>query len=164
MLTVALTMAGCSGGGDSGSGTSSAASATNGQALVSMTDAAGDLLSYLVDVKSLTLTRRDGTIVETLPLTTRVNFADYVSMTEFLSPPRFPPGSYVSASLRLDFSAADLEVEGATGNAVSVPVANIRDGRGNPITTLDVAVTFDNRRAVVISPGISAHLTLDFNL
>jgi len=164
MVTVALTMAGCSGGGDSGSGASSAASATNGQALVSMTDAAGDFLSYMVDVQSLTLTRRDGTVVETLPLTTRVNFADYVAMTEFFTAATIPSGSYVSARMRLDFSAADLEVEDATGNAVSVPIANIRDGQGNPITTLDVAVTFDNRRALVIAPGIPAHLTLDFNL
>ena len=163
-ITAALTLAGCSGGGDSGSGTSSPASATNGQALVSMTDAAGDFLSYTVDVQSLTLTRRDGTVIETLPLTTRVNFADYVAMTEFFTAATIPSGTYTSARMRLDFSAADLEVEDATGNAVPIPVANIRDVQGNPITTLDVAVTFDNRRALVIAPGIPAHLTLDFNL
>jgi len=163
-MTVALTVAGCSGGGDSGSGTGSTASATNGQALVSMTDAAGDFLSYTVDVQSLTLTRRDGTVIETLPLTTRVNFADYVAMTEFFTAATIPSGTYTSARMRLDFSAADLEVEEATGNAVPIPVANIRDVQGNPITTLDVAVTFDNRRALVIAPGIPAHLTLDFNL
>ncbi|HSS30645.1 MAG TPA: hypothetical protein VLL06_06475, partial [Nitrospiraceae bacterium] len=31
-------------------------------------------------------------------------------------------------------------------------------------TTLDVVVTFDHRRALMIAPGIPAHLTLDFNL
>jgi len=163
-ITAALTLAGCSGGGDSGSGTGSTASATNGQALVSMTDAAGDFLSYAVDVQSLTLTRQDGTVVETLPLTTRINFADYVAMTEFFTAATIPSGSYISARMRLDFSAADLEVEDATGNAVPIPLANIRDAQGNPITTLDVTVRFDNRRALVIAPGIPAHLTLDFNL
>jgi len=163
-ITAALTLAGCSGGGDSGSGTGSTASATNGQALVSMTDAAGDFLSYAVDVQSMTLTRQDGTVVETLPLTTRINFADYVAMTEFFTAATIPSGSYTSARMRLDFSAADLEVEDATGNAVPIPVANIRDAQGNPITTLDVTVRFDNRRALVIAPGIPAHLTLDFNL
>jgi hypothetical protein len=163
-MTVALTVAGCSGGGDTGSGNSSTASATNGQALVSMTDAAGDFLSYAVDVQSLTLTKQDGTVVETLPLTTRVNFADYVEMTEFFTAATIPSGTYISARMRLDFSAADLQVEDANDNAVAVPVSNIRDANGNPISTLDVDVKFDNRRALFIAPGIPAHLTLDFNL
>jgi hypothetical protein len=163
-MTVALTVAGCSGGGDTGSGNSSTASATNGQALVSMTDAAGDFLSYAVDVQSLTLTKQDGTVVETLPLTTRVNFADYVEMTEFFTAATIPSGTYISARMRLDFSAADLQVEDANGNAVAVPVSNVRDANGNPISTLDVDVKFDNRRALFIAPGIPAHLALDFNL
>ena len=161
VMLAGLTAAGCSGGGDGGSGM---ASATSGQAMVSLTDAAGDFLSYTVDVQSLTLTRRDGTVVETLPLTTRVNFSDYVEMTEFFTAATIPSGTYTSARMRLDFSAADLQVEDATGNAVSVPVANILDAHGAPISTLDVEVIFDNRRALVIAPGIPAHLTLDFNL
>jgi len=157
------TAVGCSGGGDGG-GASGTASATNGQAMVSLTDAAGDFLSYTVDVQSLTLTRRDGTVVETLPLATRVDFSDYVEMTEFFTAATIPSGAYTSARMRLDFSAADLQVEDAGGNAVAVPVANIRDANGAPISTLDVEVTFDNRRVLVIAPGVPAHLTLDFNL
>ena len=59
---------------------------------MSLTDAAGDFLSYTVDVQSLTLARRDGTVVETLPVTTRVNFADYVEMTEFFTGATIPSG------------------------------------------------------------------------
>ena len=162
VMTAGLVMAGCSGGGDGGSGTTG--SATTGQALVSMTDAAGDFLSYTVDVQSLTLTKQNGSVVETLPLTTRVNFADYVEMTEFFTAATIPSGTYTSARMRLDFSSADIQVEDANGNAVSVPAGNIRDGNGTPITTLDVEVKFDDRRTLFIAPGIPAHLTLDFNL
>ena len=160
VMTGGLAVAGCSSGGSG----SDAASATTGQALVSLTDAAGDFLSYTVDVQSLTLTKLNGSVVETLPLTTRVNFADYVEMTEFFTAATIPSGTYTSARMRLDFSAADLQVEDANGNAVSVPVGNIRDGNGTPITTLDVEVKFDDRRSLFIAPGIPAHLTLDFNL
>lgn len=160
VMMAELIAAGCSGGG-SGTGT---ATATTGQALVSLTDAAGDFLSYTVDVQSLTLTKRDGAVVETLPLTTRVNFADYVEMTEFFTAATIPSGVYTSARMRLNFSAADLQVEDASGNAVAVPVGNIRDSNGNAISTLDVEVKFDDRRTLVIAPGIPAHLTLDFNL
>lgn len=160
VMTAGLAVAGCSGGG----GGSDTPTATTGQAVVSMTDAAGDFLSYTVDVQSLTLTKQNGSVVETLPLTTRVNFADYVEMTEFFTAATIPSGTYTSARMRLDFSAADLQVEDANGNAVSVPAGNIRDGNGTPITTLDVEVKFDDRRALFIAPGIPAHLTLDFNL
>jgi hypothetical protein len=160
VMTAGLAVAGCSSGGNG----SDTASVTTGQALVSLTDAAGDFLSYTVDVQSLTLTKLNGSVVETLPLTTRVNFADYVEMTEFFTAATIPSGTYTSARMRLDFSAADLQVEDANGNAVSVPVENIRDGNGTPITTLDVEVKFDDRRTLFIAPGIPAHLTLDFNL
>jgi hypothetical protein len=162
VLVAGLTMSACSNGGDSGSG--AAAAPSSGQALVSLTDAAGDFLSYTVDVQSLTLTKRDGTVVETLPLTTRVNFADYVEMTEFFTAATIPSGTYTGARMRLDYSAADLQVEDASGNAVAVPVGNIHDANGSPITTLDVDVSFDDRRTLLIAPGFPAHLTLDFNL
>ncbi len=160
LMMAAFTVAACSSGGD-GSGTTAG---TTGQALVSLTDAAGDFLSYAVDVQSLTLTRRDGTVVETLPLATRVNFADYVEMTEFFTAATIPGGTYLSARMRLDFSGADLQVEDANGDAVAVPLGNIRDANGQPISTLDVEVRFDDRRTLIIAPGIPAHLTLDFNL
>jgi hypothetical protein len=129
-----------------------------------MTDAAGDFLSYTVDVESLTLTKQNGAVVETLPLKTRVDFADYVEMTEFFTAATVPSGTYTSARMRLNFSAADVQVEDANGNAVAVPAANIRDGNGNPLAILDVEVKFDDRRTLFIAPGIPAHLTLDFNL
>jgi hypothetical protein len=161
VLLTTLSFVSCSGGGTGGSG---APTANTGQALISVTDAAGDFHSYAVDVQSLTLTRQDGTVVETLPLTTRINFADYVELTEFFTAATIPSGTYTSARMRLDFSTADLQVEDGTGNALSVPVANILDAQGKPVTTLDVAVTFDHRRALMIAPGVPAHLTLDFNL
>ncbi len=160
-LLATLSFVNCTGGGTGGSG---APTANTGQALISVTDAAGDFLSYAVDVQSLTLTRLDGTVVETLPLTTRINFADYVALTEFFTAATIPSGTYISAHMRLDFSTADLQVEDANGNAAPVPIANIRDAKGNPITTLDVVVRFDDRRTLVIAPGVPSHLTLDFNL
>ena len=116
LMATGLAMSACS-SGDGGSGATAAP--TTGQALVSLTDAAGDFLSYTVDVQSLTLARRDGTVVETLPVTTRVNFADYVEMTEFFTGATIPSGDYTAARMHLDYSTADLQVEDASGNAVA---------------------------------------------
>ena len=163
IMAMGLLVSGCSSGGGDGGGAPTAA-ATNGQALVSLTYAAGDFLAYTVEVQSLTLTKQNGAVVETLPLATRVNFADYVEMTEFFTAATIPSGIYTSARMRLDFSTAEIQVEDASGNAVAIPAGNIHDANGNPITTLDMDVQFDNRRALVVAPGIPAHVTLDFNL
>ncbi len=158
---LAFAIGGCGSGGE---GTGSTASATQGQVLVSVTDAQGDFLSYAVDVQSLTLTRRDGAVVETLPLSTRIDFSEYVELTEFLTAATVPNGVYTSAKMRLNYASADIQVEDAAGNAVQVPASNIKEANGNPVTTLDLDVKFDDRKALVVAPGIPAHLTLDFNL
>ena len=49
-----------------------------GTTYVTVTDADGDFLSYTVDVVSLKLQRASGATVETLPATTRIDFAQYV--------------------------------------------------------------------------------------
>ena len=54
---------------------------------ISLTDTAGDFLSYTVDVTSLTLTKADGTVVQALPQRTRVDFARSVDFSDTLALP-----------------------------------------------------------------------------
>jgi hypothetical protein len=135
---------------------------------IGMTDAAGDFISYAVDVTSLTLTKANGTVVETLPQRTRIDFAQLVDLTEFVTGATIPAGNYVSATLQLDYanptSPADIEVDDGSGNPLKVAAANIRDGQGNPVTTMSMTVRLDNARPLPIAPGIPALLDLDFNL
>lgn len=130
---------------------------------IGLTDAKGDFISYSVDVKSLTLTKANGAIVETVPVATRVDFAQYTDMTEFLTAATVPNGAYTSATMTLDYSAADIRVEAADGGAVRV--SNIVDAQGKAITTLAVNVKLEGKKhKLVIAPGIPASLTLDFDL
>src|SRR5690348_4687877 len=72
LATLALLIAACGSGGSAGvtggsaggPGTS-ACDASCGTAMVTITDAAGDFLSYTVDVTSLQLKKANGTVVET---------------------------------------------------------------------------------------------------
>lgn len=153
---LALALTGCGGGGSPASGGTG-----NGEVVIGLTDAPGDFHAYSVDVLSLRLTRADGTVVEALPVKTRIDFAQYTELTEFLTTATIPSGTYTSARLRLDYAQADIVVEDALGNAVS---AVARDHSGNPIGTLDLTVTLDSQRPLTIVPGVPAHLTLDFNL
>lgn len=147
--------------GTSGSGDDSAATGP-GSLMIALADAQGDFLSYDVDIVSLTLTRADGTVVETLPVNTRVDFAQYTQLTEFLTAATVPSGKYIEASITLDYQAASIVVEDATGNPVTVNT--ILDGTGNPAGLMEMSVGLSNTNALVIAPGIPAHLLLDFDL
>ena len=144
-------LSGCAGG---------AADGDTGEVVIGLTDADGDFLTYQVDVLSLTLTRNDGTIVEVLPLTTRVDFAQYTDMTEFLTAAMVPTGVYTGATMRLDYNGADVQVEVA-GDPVP---ATLQDGKRDPLGEVTVAVRLDDRKQLNIRPGVPAHLVLDFEL
>ncbi len=152
-------LAGCGGGG--GGGGSAPAATDVGNVAIGLTDAEGDFVTYAVDILSLTLTRANGAVVETLPLTTRVDFADTVEMTEFLTAATVPAGRYKGASMRLDYGNADIRIENAAGEPVA---AEVRYADGNPVGVFDVAVELTGRNALVVAPGLSAHMVLDFDL
>ncbi len=147
----------CGGGGSSG-----AAQGDNGDVLITLTDAEGDFVSYTVDVLSIKLERQDGTQVETLPMNTRVDFAQYTEMTEFLTAASVPRGIYVKGSIVLDYSNADIWVEDAAGEAVQV--TEFLDADGVPVTELEVRITLDGLNQLPIAPGIPKNLMLDFDL
>lgn len=131
---------------------------------VALTDAQGDFLSYAVDVTSLSLTKDDGTTVETLPQRTRVDLAQLNDLSEFVAGATIPAGKYLGATLGLDYSGADIRVDDGSGAPVPVPLANIRDPLGNPVTALSVKVQLDGAKPLSISPIGVELLDLDFNL
>src|SRR5262245_6234466 len=131
-----------------------------GSLLIGITDADGDFLSYSVDVVSLTLTKADGTVVEALPLRTRVDFAQLVDLSELVTAATIPNGAYVEGTMRLDYTNADVSVE-VNGEPRAATVVG-EDGQ--PLGTVDVQIMLDNRNHVVIAPGRPALLQLDFDL
>ncbi|NNE64076.1 MAG: DUF4382 domain-containing protein [Gammaproteobacteria bacterium] len=128
---------------------------------ISLTDAEGDFNHYTVDVVSLTLHKSNGAIIETLPNTVRLDFSQYIEVTEFLSTATVPVGSYNQAQITLDYSNAEITVEDQNGN--SLP-AQALDDNGDPLSTVTVDMVFNENSGFVISPGVPAALTLDFDL
>jgi hypothetical protein len=157
LVLVGLALTGCGGGGSETGGVSG-----SGGLVISLTDAEGDFATYTVDVVALTLTKANEVVVETLPLTTRVDFTRYTDLTEFLTAATVPSGVYVRGSLVLDYSNADIWVEEASGDALRVE--NVVDGNGDPLTQQEVSVKLEGRNQLAIVAGVPAHLTLDFDL
>ncbi|HEY1773651.1 MAG TPA: hypothetical protein VGH91_10720 [Gammaproteobacteria bacterium] len=175
IAVLALALSACGGSGSSsssstptppsGSGTTDCSAPTtsdsDGCTYVNLTDAPGDFLTYTVDVTALTLKRADGTVVNVLPQTTTVDFAQYSDLNEFLTLADMPLGSYVSGSITLDYSNADIEVQDSSGNAVKVSPVDVN---GNPITTLSLQVQLSSSGELVLVPGVPKVFQLDFNL
>lgn len=147
------------GGGSGGSSDSSAEE--SGEIIIGLTDAEGDFHNYIVDVLSVKLEKQNGAVVETLPLSTRVDFAQYTELTEFLTAATVPTGIYTAASITVDFSNAELIVEDAMGAGVE---ANPVDANGDPMGQVEMRVDFENTDTLRIARGIPAHITLDFDL
>ena len=156
LLFIVLVLVGCQPGSSDNDSTES------GEVVIGLTDAEGDFTSYTVDVTSITMTKANGAVVNVLPLTTTVDFAQYTEMTEFLTAAMVPNGAYVQATMSLDYTNSDIWVENAAGESVKADV--IQDADGNPITLLDVSVRLEGRNKLVIAPGVPAHVTFDFDL
>jgi len=162
LLLVMLALGACGGGGG-GSATTTPATSTDqsGELIIGITDAPGDFVSYQVDVTAITLRRRDGTVVETLPLATRIDFAELTEVTELITVATVPAGVYESATLTLDFTDAAILVQDDVGNAV--PAAAV-DAAGNPLGELDVRLRLTGGAEIRVQPGVPAAFSLDFDL
>jgi hypothetical protein len=144
-------------------GTSACAAASGcGGATLTITDAKGDFLSYIVNLTSLQLQTAAGASVETLPASTKIDFAQLVDLTEVVSAGQIPAGDYVSATLKLDYSSASISADDGTGHAVALKPLDIN---GNPLTgTLSVTVQLDSASHLIITPARTSRLAFDFNL
>lgn len=149
-------------GNTGGMTTAMACSGSCGASVLTMTDAAGDFLSYIVTLTSVQLQTASGAAVETLPAATKVDFTKLVDLTEVLSAGQIPAADYVGAKLTLDFANAQITADDGTGKAVTLaPV----DAMGNALMgTLTVSVQLDNTNQLIITPGNTARLAFDFNL
>ena len=130
-------------------------------AMMTITDAAGDFLAYQVNLVSLQLEKSDGSLVETLPATTMVDFVQLVDLTEILSARQIPPGDYVAAQVTVDFTNATIMVDDGTGTGVAVkPV----DASGAALGQLQLMVRLDNKNDLKINAATASRIAFDFNL
>jgi hypothetical protein len=158
-LALAVLLSAC--GGGSGGGGAPPAAATTGDVMVGIHDAAGDFLTYAVDVTSIRLQRANGDGVETVPLTTRIDFAQLAELTEFFTVATVPSGTYTRVVMSLDFTNSQIVVQDDTGTAIPVlPV----DQQGNAVTTMQVTIDLPDSEHVVVARGVPAAVTLDFDL
>jgi hypothetical protein len=170
MLLVAVILAACGGAGTTASQDNTPAAVCDpndattfaecGTVMIALTDADGDFTNYTVDVSSLKLETANGRIVETLPRSTRINFSDYVDLTELVTVATIPPATYVSGTISLDYSDAEVFVElnGASTEAV------VKNLNGETVTRTELNIHLSDRDHLIVARGRPAFLQLDFDL
>lgn len=135
--------------------------AQTGSVYISMTDDEGDFLSYTVDIQSIILTEKNGDTVEILPESIRVDFTDYVDLSELLSVQNVPVGSYENVSINVDYSTAEIIVQDNEGTGL---LASAVDSEGVSLTSYQLKVVLDEENALVVSSEGVSTLSIDFDL
>ncbi len=137
--------------------------------------ARNDFTSYIITIDSITLTRNDGVVVTALATPEIVDFTKLATNTELWGTATIPDGTYVSASITLDYSQALITamiggVETTCGVAAvsTTQPCSILDTTGATPTTFTLAVTFDPANPLVVTPTYASTsaslLALDFDL
>jgi len=134
-----------------------------GTVLIGFTDADGDFLNYTVDVLSLTLETANGRTVEVLPRDTRINFTDYVDLTELVSVATVPPATYVAGTISLDYRDAEVIVEDSNDLNGSRK-AIVTDSDGLQLGRTDLKIVLSERDQLTVVKRRAAFLQLDFDL
>jgi hypothetical protein len=141
----------------------SCTASTCGSMVMTVTDAAGDFLSYQVNLVSLQLQKADGSMVETLPATTAVDFVQLINLSEILSVRQIPPGDYVAAQVTVDFTNASIMVDDGTGTGTGVAVKPV-DSTGAALGQLQLMVQLDAKNHLQINAAKTSRIAFDFNL
>src|SRR5258708_663649 len=140
---------------------SSCTAASCGMVMMTVTDAAGDFLSYKVNLVSLQLKKSDGTLVETLPATTAVDFVQLIDLSEILSARQIPAGEYVAVQVTVDYTKATIMVDDGTGGGVAVvPVGSPRAAPRQ----LQMLGQLDNKNDPKVNPATGSRIAFDFKL
>ncbi len=138
--------------------------ACNGKAVITLTGtpSTDNFLSYRVALAAVNLSGGDGgSNLQLLPSATTVDFATLGNVNEVLGVASASKGSYSSATVTLDYTAAQIVYDDGTRNGVALTAV---DANGQPVTQLTVNLSLDPAAVLKVSTSQTNRLALDFKL
>ncbi len=150
-LAGALLLAGCG----------SSSTFTPGTPVVTMSNpgTTSDFAAYFITIDGFSLTQSNGTVVSPLVSPETVNLVSLTTLSELVEAPAVAAGTYTSASITLDYTAASLWLN-VGGHAVTVTPNDIN---GALYTSATVTVNFDPDNPLIITnqQSIRLQITID---
>lgn len=118
-----------------------------GTPVVTLTTQRGHFTSYIVNIDEIEMTRKDGTVVVLPTLNLRVDLAQISSFVNLMETPALGQGSYVSATIILDYSSpyvtwdynggqfgASTLIDAQTGTTPTTETFTVNFDPNNPLT------------------------------
>jgi hypothetical protein len=141
-----------------------ATAACSGSAVVTITAtrSSDTFLAYRVGLKSIQLQSSDGkSSLRLLPAATTVDFANLLDLSEVLGAPAIAKGTYTSAVITLDYSAAQIVYDDGSPDGVALSPVN---ASGQAVGQVTTTVALDPSGPFRGAAGQAGRLALDFNL
>ena len=136
-----------------------------GIAWVTLTDEPSDYTSYVVTIDSVTFTRNDGAVVTAVGTPEIVDLTQVHNIAELWSSGAIPEGTYVSATITVDYTSAAISV---LRNGVPTTATVLDYTTHTAPTTYAVTVNFDPHDQPTITGTYASTsallLAIDFNL
>ena len=119
-----------------------------------------EFTAYIVAIDAITLTDNLGNVVAPLSTPETVDLTKLTDLSELVEAPAVPQGTYVSAAITLDYTAANiwLNVNGVAVQATAV------DYTGAVMSAVTLTITFDPQHPLVVTIGQSMRWNIDIDL
>src|SRR5271163_3869481 len=142
----------------------SALAACNGTAVVTVTatPSTDNFIAYRVGLDSVQLQTADGKkTLKALPAGTTVDFVNLLNLSEVLGVPTALKGTYTSAVITLDYSAAQIIYDDGSLDGLQLSPVN---ASGQAVGQISVTASLDPSNPFRMTAKQSAQLALNFNL
>jgi hypothetical protein len=135
-----------------------------GVAWITMTDEPGDFSSYIVVVDSVVLTGKTYGAITAIATPELMDLTKLANYSELWSSAPIPVDTYISATVTLDFTDAQIYVQ-----VNGVPVqATVVDSTGAAVTTMSLLVTLDPANQLTFQPTYAStnalRLAFDYDI
>ena len=142
---------------------------TYGTPLITFSVTPGPFTAYLAEIDQIMLTREDNTPVYPFLQPQVVDFTKLGDIGEVFGTPAIIEGTYVSASITVNYAASLYQPVGALMymdvNGTSTKVAPVdTSGKGTAATSVTYTVKFDPNHPLVIKHGVSTPIDFNFDL
>ena len=142
---------------------------TYGTPLITFSVTPGPFTAYLAEIDQIMLTRDDNTPAYPLLQPQVVDFTKLGDMGEVFGTPAVIEGTYISASITVNYAASLYQPVGALMymdvNGTSTRVSPVDTaGKGAAATSVTYTVKFDPNHPLVIKHGVSTPIDFNFDL
>jgi hypothetical protein len=133
-----------------------------GTPVVTLTTERGRFTSYVVNIDEIQMTRKDGTVVQLPTVNLRVDLAQISSYVNLMETPALEEGTYVSATIVLDYSTPYVTFDYAGGQFGNV---NLLDAATGLVPTTETfTIYFDPNNPLVIGNQTSSLVNFNIDL